>query len=99
MTQRTDTISITDEGAVLDAGYEAIALSYGWTDTIKDEAGEETPNPQSAQDKAIAVTKGFWRDIIVSYQSQQAAEQARLAAMAATGESIGNITITLEKGE
>lgn len=99
MAQRTDTISITDEAEILEAGYLAIAKSYGWTETVKDAEGNEIPNPQSARAKSIEVTKRFWREIVVAYQSQQAADAARLATAEATGAALDNTTVTLTTGE
>lgn len=97
--QRTDTITITDEAEILDAGYIAIAKTYGWTETVQDEKGEDIPNPQSAMDKAIDVTKKFWREVVVAYQSQQAAEMARLKAIEYVSSNINKTEVTLTSGE
>lgn len=97
MAIRTDTLLITADEIVLDLGYVAIAKTYGWTETVKDEKGEDIPNPQSAKDKSIQVTRDFWAEIIRSYNSTAAVEAARLAALTQTNDFIKSTTVEFMK--
>lgn len=99
MEERIDTLLIKGYGALLDAGYETIARQHGWTPTVKDEEGNDIPNPLSAKDKTLSITVRFWSEMIVAAKSAEAAEQSRLAAMGATSDALSNVTITLETGE
>ena len=98
MTQRTDTISITGEEEILDTSYIALASSFGWTPTIRNAEGNEIPNPQAAKDKALEVTRRFWGDIIRAYNSNHAAELARVESITQTDFALGTSVVTLELG-
>jgi hypothetical protein len=99
MTQRTDTISITDEAASLDAGYFAIASKTGWKAEYTNAQGDVIPNPITAQEAAVAATKNYWKTLITQYNVEIAQAQATEAAIAAVDAATGETTVTLTTGE
>lgn len=92
---RTDTIEITGEAELLDAGYYAIAKLHGWTEKIFN-GSEEIDNPVTAKDHALYVTRKFWRDTISTYNSNQAQEQARRMAEEQSKTALDTLIVTLK---
>lgn len=95
MAERTDTIEIIGDGDLLDAGYLAIAKANGWREKIVVE-GFEVDNPSSPKEFSMAVTKKFWRDTILNYNANVAAELARNQIYTQSGLALDTLTIGIK---
>lgn len=59
---------------VFDQICEAFAASYSYQETVKDEEGNDVPNPYSKIDFLRKQTAKYWQDVTVGYLRQQAWE-------------------------
>lgn len=50
----------------------AVATARGWTETVKDENGEDVPNPITANAVLTEATRKFWQDEMAAYRHRQA---------------------------
>jgi hypothetical protein len=67
-------------------GFELFAKTYGWTETVKDENGEEINNPETVHAKGISVIRNFaWEVLTVAMKQavEKAAGEAVLVQVAA----------------
>lgn len=80
------TITIPDE--VMQRVLDAFAGSYGYQATIDDGQGNQIPNPQSEAAFSKAQIRAYIKDVVRGYEARDAAETARVAAIAAVDADI-----------
>jgi hypothetical protein len=57
-------------------GFELFAKTFGWVETVKDENGDDIPNPITAYQKGISVIRNFAWEILEAQMVEAAREQA-----------------------
>ncbi len=93
--ERSETTAKFSDETML-ATVEAICHSYGYSFTVKNEQGEDTPNPTGPGTFAIEKILAFCRDTTVAFNTNRAQEVARATAT----ESLKKLDdITLERGK
>jgi hypothetical protein len=75
-------ITFTTDSSLFDLFVQAACASYGYRDTIADPTnpGQIVPNPQTPQQFAQQKVIDYCVEVVRSYQTEVAAQQARKAA-------------------
>lgn len=96
MAEITKTLLLTGEEEIVTAGILAIAKQSGWTEMVADpnDVGE-IPNPVTAEEVVLNVTKEFYRGLVTQYNTTQAIKAAEEAALAQSIAALDMITLTL----
>lgn len=50
----------------------AVATARGWTPTVKDENGEDAPNPTTSNAVLTEATRVFWQNELDAYRAEKA---------------------------
>lgn len=63
-------------------GFKTFAKQYGWTETVKNENGEDVSNPISQYEKSIRIVREYVREVFLSALVNKAMKDAQVAAIA-----------------
>lgn len=91
MAEKTITIEITGDEAVIVPALDAFVKQYGWTEEI-----DGKPNPETKEVKARAILRQFMIEVIKAYNIKQAEKLAREQAGSQTDSALDLTVMTLE---
>lgn len=97
MTDKTLTLTVTGDQAVVDDALDAFARHHGWVEQVTDSNGITINNPVSKLQQTENVLRAYIAGGVQEFRKVAAAEAALAAAEAATGAALDTIILGLSE--
>ena len=96
MTDKQLIITLAGSEDYINSGIDGMAYNNGYPDTIKDENGDDIPNPQTKLEFCTRILSNFLRANVIAWNTKQAQAAAALAAKQGATSALDAITISSE---